>query len=265
LVAVDRATGEELARVDLPGVMSGYWWTGRTSTLQDGSPFFFDTVATPSLAFAPDGDSLVVLDPTGISATIVDATDLTVDRQQSLTLSVQRTQTILNASATGCSQSPPPLCRGDIGPELYALQMPDADHLLIGDYDATRTGEDEVTMRDFGLQLVSLKTGLPAVQASVDPEIVLGVQFGQRKVWSSLDGSAYYVIGLKSKDMSSVSPKEEQPVPWRFFLYRLGADLRFTSELELTDIGGLASAVVLAHPLPALDALNPATPTTSSA
>jgi hypothetical protein len=145
--------------------------------------------------------------------------------------------------------------------------MLDSDRLLIGGYDAVRSGDDDITVTDYGLQLVSLTTGQTIAQAPVPSDIDIGVQYAQSRIWTSFDGTSLYAIGLQTRSSSGASTPEPAAngdrLPQRIILYRLAAtDLQVSAERDISD-SSFASAMILAQALPAIDDLNPATPTTA--
>jgi hypothetical protein len=245
VVAVDLASGHEIGRVDLPGVRSGFWWTGRVRAPHE----YQDDYLTPSLAASADGRTLVVLDGDGTAATVVDTATMSVRGGVAVELTARRSFTVAHAGTGGCPATYP-LCGSSIGPEVQALAMPDADHVLVGGYAAARTGEDGVAVRDYGLQLVRLATGGVAATADAPPTTVLGVVFGQRRLWPALGGEAYYAIGLRPVAPAATATPAAESAPARTILYRFDADdLRVTAERDITN-GWSVSVVVLAQPLP---------------
>lgn len=157
LIAFDLATGAEVRRVELPGVLAGMWDTGESFQVPNGC--FTDTSGdpittvpeqeslNPAMAVSSSGDQIAIVHADSDTVTVVD----TVSFQVISTVAFNRTELPASTIEAQCDKSSERT--------RYAVYSSDEDALFITGADRRLQENDHAAYTDFGLLRVELSSG----------------------------------------------------------------------------------------------------------
>jgi hypothetical protein len=177
LSVFDLDSSTEVARVDLPGLMTGTWRTPTTSAGRAGG---WSDNAT--VALSPDGTQLAIIHPAGTAITLVDTRSMTV----------MRTIDVGSLPATPIAAATPPATGTDdarvvldVSRAGYGVYSPDGGSLYVSGYDIIATRDNPQEFNQRSLYRLDLPSGQVAAST---PEGAIGLI-------PSPDGQSLYAFG----------------------------------------------------------------------
>lgn len=228
LLAYDAATGNEIARLDLPDVRAGTWTTERRI---EGRPV--EEYAVVGHALSPDGTRLALLHDRGRMVTLVDTRRPTIDRVVPLTTVADRGRGTPTAAATPSALQKPG--NGELYVEGSASGIAftaDGRGLYVGGQETSVDATGMMSCRQHETRRVDLRTGA-----------TVGRTAGIADPWtlaSSTDGESVYIIGPNVPNACVV------PFTAGSTLRRVDANtLEVLAERELTGLTGHPSIALI--------------------
>ncbi|MGH2535593.1 MAG: hypothetical protein ACRDJW_25325 [Thermomicrobiales bacterium] len=170
LIAYDLTTGEELDRLDLPGIHIGTWTTGEGLKQ-----------VLPALALSPDGESVAIVHADSDAMTVSAAADLTVERTVALSMPQSWRSRLLGLLLLAPQSASAKVAEGAFKAAVFS---PDGNRLYVSGTEWTAE-DDPDDVPSLGLRVIDVTSGEVLGEALDDVYI--------DRVISSPDGQSLYV------------------------------------------------------------------------